>query len=136
MAQPTLRLDKWLWYARFCKSRSLAAKLCKSGRVRHNRLIVQKPHHEVRPGDVLTFPLARHVRVIEVVALGQRRGPAAEARTLYTDLAPPPARAAAAAVEARIITSGRRPMGSGRPTKRDRRLIDQLIESGHESGEN
>ena len=135
MTEPALRLDKWLWYARFCKSRSLASKLCKSGRVRHNRQIVQKPHHEVRPGDVVTFPLRGHVRVIEVVALGQRRGPAAEARTLYTDLAPPPAAATAEAAAARIITSGRRPMGSGRPTKRDRRQIDQLIESGHESGE-
>lgn len=135
MAEPALRLDKWLWYARFCKSRSLATKLCKLGRVRVNRQIVQKPHYEVRPGDVLTFPLGKRVRVIEVVALGQRRGPAAEAQALYTDLAPLPARASAAVAEARIITSGRRPMGSGRPTKRDRRQIDQLIESEHESGE-
>ena len=126
MAEPALRLDKWLWYARFCKSRSLASKLCKSGRVRVNRHIAQKSHHEVRPGDVLTFPLGKHVRVIEVAALGQRRGPAAEAQTLYADLAPPPAREAAEAAEARIITSGRRPMGSGRPTKRDRRAIQRM----------
>ena len=129
MAETALRLDKWLWYARFCKSRSLASKLCRLGRVRVNRQIVHKPNHEVRPGDVLTFALGKHVRVIGVVALGERRGPAAEARTLYTDLAPPPAREAA---EARIITSGRRLMGSGRPTKRDRRQIVQLIESGRD----
>jgi ribosome-associated heat shock protein Hsp15 len=84
-----LRLDKWLWFARLCKSRSVAAELCASGRLRSNRIPVTEPHHPVGPGDVLTFPLGRHIRVIRVVALAVRRGPAREAQALYQDLAPP-----------------------------------------------
>ncbi|MBI1206148.1 MAG: RNA-binding S4 domain-containing protein [Azospirillum sp.] len=83
------RLDKWLWQARFCKTRSLAAQLCGTGRLRCSGTAVTKPHHPVKPGDVLTFPLGRHIRVIQVLALGTRRGPAPEARTLYRDLDPP-----------------------------------------------
>ena len=89
MTGERLRLDKWLWYARFCKSRSLAAELCESGRLRSNGTIVSKAHFVVEMDDVLTFPLGRHIRVIRVTALGDRRGPAAEARALYEDLAPP-----------------------------------------------
>jgi ribosome-associated heat shock protein Hsp15 len=73
-----IRLDKWLWHARFVKTRALAARLC-----------VEKPGASVRPGQVLTFALGRHVRVIQLVAIGDRRGPAEEARSLYRDLAPP-----------------------------------------------
>jgi len=87
--EATLRLDKWLWYARFCKTRSLAQKLCISGKIRIDGTIVSKAHHLVRPGHVLTFPLGAHIRVVEIAKLGTRRGPAAEARTLYADLAPP-----------------------------------------------
>ncbi len=86
-----LRIDKWLWYARFCKTRGLAARLAAGGRLRCAGAIVTKPHHPVRPGLVLTFPLGRHIRVIRVVALGHRRGPPAEARGLYQDLEPPTA---------------------------------------------
>jgi ribosome-associated heat shock protein Hsp15 len=117
---PGLRLDKWLWYARFCKSRSLASQLCRDGRVRVNRVVVGKPNHTVRPDDVLTFALGPDVRVIRIVALGMRRGPAPEARALYEDLAPP-----RAATPAEIVP-GQRPAGAGRPTKRDRRDIDRL----------
>jgi ribosome-associated heat shock protein Hsp15 len=85
----TLRLDKWLWFARFFKTRSLATKFCVSGRLRVNGTIVPKAHALVRVGDVLTFPLGPHVRVIKVARLGERRGPAPEAQTLYDDLAPP-----------------------------------------------
>jgi ribosome-associated heat shock protein Hsp15 len=83
-----IRLDKWLWHARFVKTRSLANKLCSEG-VRIDGVRVEKPGVSVRPGQVLTFTLGRHVRVIELVAVGVRRGPADEARTLYRDLAPP-----------------------------------------------
>lgn len=85
-----LRLDKWLWQARFAKTRGLAARLCESKAIRCGGTPVAKAHHLVRPGDVLTFPQGRHIRVIKVVALGTRRGPAPEARTLYEDLDPPP----------------------------------------------
>ncbi len=84
-----LRIDKWLWYARFCKTRSLAARLVIDGPMRCSGTLITKPHHPVRPGCVLTFPLARHIRIIRVLALGHRRGPPAEARGLYEDLAPP-----------------------------------------------
>jgi len=111
------RLDKWLWFARFCKSRTLASKLCAAGKVRIGGELVHKAHHLVRPGDVLTFPQGPHIRVVRVVQLGLRRGPALEARTLYEDLAPPAPREPAAF---------RREPGAGRPTKVERRAIDRL----------
>jgi ribosome-associated heat shock protein Hsp15 len=85
----TIRLDKWLWQARFCRTRSLAAELISAGGVRIDGRPGAKPASSVRPGQVLTFALGRHVRVIRVMALGERRGPAVEARTLYEDLSPP-----------------------------------------------
>jgi len=80
------RLDRWLWCARFFKTRALAAKFAGQRKVRINRLPTDKPHARVRPGDVLTFGMGPSVRVIRVAALGERRGPAAEARGLYEDL--------------------------------------------------
>jgi ribosome-associated heat shock protein Hsp15 len=119
----TLRLDKWLWFTRFLKSRSLAAKLCATGRVRLSGRIVTKAHQPVRVGDVLTFPLGPHIRVIEVKALGERRGPPAEARLLYSDLSPPPVRQSASLEPGQ---AGQRPPGTGRPTKAERRAIARL----------
>jgi ribosome-associated heat shock protein Hsp15 len=84
-----LRLDKWLWQARFFKTRALAAQLVGKGRLRLNQAIVTKPHHRIRPGDVLTFPQGETVRVVRVLDLGSRRGPAREAQALYQDLAEP-----------------------------------------------
>jgi ribosome-associated heat shock protein Hsp15 len=118
-----LRVDKWLWHARFFKSRTLAAKSVGAGHVRVNRKVVRKPNHMVQPGDVLTFALGPHIRVIEVMALGARRGPATEARTLYNDLDPPRPRPRS---EAPLKPSGLRERGSGRPTKRERRATDRL----------
>ena len=127
MAEAPLRLDKWLWFARFVKTRSLATKLIVDGRMRVNGAPTQKAHYIVKLGDVLTFPLGRHIRVIEVVALGSRRGPAPEAQALYEDLDPPrpsaPQQDASAPFEERIP-------GSGRPTKRDGRRIAQLKSNG------
>lgn len=88
MSGDGLRLDKWLWHARFYKSRTLAAIACSSGRIRINGDPVAKSHRQLRPGDVLTFPHGPHIRIVRVLALGSRRGPAAEARLLYQDLAP------------------------------------------------
>jgi len=115
-----LRLDKWLWFARFCKSRTQASALCAEGRLRLDGTLIHKAHQAVRPGAVLTFPLGPHIRVIRVLALGVRRGPPAEARTLYEDLDPPPARPAPAAPPVA------RDAGSGRPTKAERRATDRL----------
>lgn len=89
-AQPRLRLDKWLWQARFFKSRGLAADVVESGHCRVNGNRVKKPGHGICIGDVLTFAQAKQIRVIRVLALGLRRGPAAEAQALYLDLDPQP----------------------------------------------
>jgi ribosome-associated heat shock protein Hsp15 len=130
------RLDKWLWRARFFKTRTLAAKLCNAGHVRSGGNAVTKAHHQVRVGAVLTFALGRYIRVIKVLALGDRRGPAPEARTLYEDLKPPatsqamPAAAAGHPAAGHPAVghpaAGQRAAGAGRPTKRERRRIDQL----------
>lgn len=85
-----IRLDKWLWQARFLKTRSLAAKFISGGAVRLNGVSVAKPAVQIGPGDVLTFALGDRVRVARIVAPGVRRGPAPEAQTLYEDLSPPP----------------------------------------------
>ena len=68
------------------KTRALAAQLVGKGRVRSNQTIVTKAHHRIRPGDVLTFPHGRIIRVVRVLELGSRRGPASEAQALYEDL--------------------------------------------------
>lgn len=117
-----IRVDKWLWHARFFKSRTLASKRVAAGGLRVNRKIVKKPNHAVQAGDVLTFPTGPRVRVVKVVALGERRGPAPEARLLYEDLAPPAATPAAAPTTPR---EAREP-GSGRPTKKQRRATERL----------
>ncbi len=125
------RLDKWLWFARFFKSRTLAGKTCNGRKVRINGQIANKASATVKVDDVLTFPLGHHIRVIRVLDLGQRRGPAPEARTLYDDLAPPDenddaGRKAKDSSQGRSV--GRRPAGAGRPTKRDRRAVDRLLD--------
>ena len=80
------RLDKWLWCARFMKARSDCARLVAGGLVRINRQPTDKPHARLRPGDVITLPLRGDVRVLRVLALATRRGPAPEARLLYEEL--------------------------------------------------
>jgi ribosome-associated heat shock protein Hsp15 len=120
-----LRIDKWLWHARFFKSRTLAAKCVGAGHVRVNRKVVRKVNHAVQAGDVLTFALGPHIRVIQIAALGERRGPASEAQTLYADL-DPPRRDDPSAL--RLPSAGARDRGSGRPTKRDRRVLDRLTQ--------
>lgn len=122
------RIDKWLWYARFFKTRTLASKVCNGGKLRVNSAPIAKAHHRVRLGDVLTFPQANGIRVIEVVAFGERRGPAPEAQMLYRDLAPPEPKTpstddAPAAVKPGVLA---RDAGAGRPTKADRRAIERL----------
>ncbi|MEZ5817464.1 MAG: RNA-binding S4 domain-containing protein [Hyphomicrobiaceae bacterium] len=119
------RLDKWLWFARVIRTRTLAAGLISDGRVRVNRERVLKPSQTVRPGDVITVAVGAHVRVLEVVAGGTRRGPPTEAQALFRELtAAKPAVAEPA--PGTDDASGQREAGSGRPTKRDRRQIDRL----------
>ncbi|MBT3765152.1 MAG: RNA-binding S4 domain-containing protein [Rhodospirillales bacterium] len=118
-----LRIDKWLWYARFFKSRSLAAKVCAAKPVRVNSVLITKAHAVIRPGDVLTFSKGDHIRVIKVLALGTRRGPAKEAQSLYEDLSPPQPRASK---KTGLTSPASRLPGSGRPTKAERRATDRL----------
>jgi ribosome-associated heat shock protein Hsp15 len=124
MTLETLRIDKWLWYARFFKSRTLATRLCGSGKLRLNSQLIRKSHATLKQGDVLTFPKNDDVRVIKVVALGTRRGPASEAVTLYEDLEPPQPRAKKG-FQRKPVVAARDP-GAGRPTKAERRAIDKL----------
>jgi ribosome-associated heat shock protein Hsp15 len=79
----SLRIDKWLWHARFCKTRSIAQSKAAAGLIRLNGQRVEKPSATVRVGDVMTLPAGAGVISIKVLALGIRRGPAAEARALY-----------------------------------------------------
>ena len=81
-----LRLDKWLWQARFFKSRGLAAEVIEAGHVRVNGTRITRPGRDVTEGDTLTFPQGDRIRVVRILALGQRRGPAPEAQALYLDL--------------------------------------------------
>jgi len=84
--QPKERLDKWLFQARFFRSRSLAAQVVDAGHCRVNGQRTLKPGHAIAVGDVLTFPQANRIRLIRVADLAHRRGPATEAVTLYVDL--------------------------------------------------
>jgi ribosome-associated heat shock protein Hsp15 len=81
------RLDQWLWFARFVKSRSLAARLCAAGAVAVNGLPIKKANHLVRIGDIVVLPQGGWQRTVRVSALGLRRGPTAEARQLYEEAA-------------------------------------------------
>ncbi len=86
MREDRQRLDKWLWFCRFTKTRSLAAKVVVDGFVRINGIRAQDPAKALNVGDVVTLSLPQGVRVVRVEKLGSRRGPAVEARGLYTDL--------------------------------------------------
>lgn len=125
MTLDTVRLDKWLWYARFYKSRSLAAKLCKSGKVRVNSTVVKKSHHHIRLGDILTFPLGNRIRVIRIEGLTSRRGPPTKARELFEDLNPQVENELNPKENVSEVSAKRDP-GSGRPTKLQRRALDRL----------
>ena len=126
MSRDTLRLDKWFWYARFIKSRSLATKLCNSGKVRVNGSLIKKAHQSVAPGDVLTFPVGPNIRVIKIIKLGNRRGPAKEAQALYEDLQP--IDQIAKKIDSTLVPEpAKRERGSGRPTKVQRRAIERFM---------
>jgi len=115
------RIDKWLFFARAVKSRTLAGKFAASGNVRVNREKIDQASFLVKPGDVLTISLERRILVWKILGCGERRGPAPEAQLLYEDLTPK----AAEAGQAETVPALREP-GAGRPTKRDRRKIDQF----------
>ena len=124
-APSAVRLDKWLWYARFFKTRSLATKLVASGKLRLNGEVMSKPHRHIQTGQILTFAQANHIRVIQIDAVATRRGPASEAAELYTDLSPPDVKKSKDDKALSADFEKRNP-GAGRPTKKDRRITQKL----------
>lgn len=122
-ASTKLRVDKWLWYARIFKTRTLAASSVKSGKVRVNQEKISSPSRNLVPDDVLTVTLARQIKILKVVELGTRRGPASEAQLLYEDLSPPPVKKELSQKPAKQAV---REEGAGRPTKKERREISRF----------
>ena len=120
--QARQRIDKWLFFARLRKSRSLAAKSVEAGDIRVNGVSVRQPSHMLRPGDVVVLSLDRHDMVVKVLQPGERRGPYEEARLLYSDMTPPPP----PREERNLFAQATRERGTGRPTKRERRETDRL----------
>lgn len=114
------RIDRWLWFARIFKSRSLASRAVEEAGIRITRngstQRVEKPAFAVRVRDVVTVKRSDEVRILEIIALGVRRGPATEARALYKDLSPP----------APTSNSSSSPRPPSRPSKRDRRELGRL----------
>ncbi len=130
-AQSSQRIDKWLWHARFARTRTAAQRLAVSGHVRINRQKVNSASRPVRPGDVLTLALGRAVVVLTVIAIAGRRGSADLAQTLYarhepaaSSLRTPPWRWTAQDG----TTAGPRP--GGRPSKHDRAQAAALKRHG------
>jgi len=119
-AQATERLDRWLWHARFFKTRTLAAKVVSGRKVRVNSQRVSKPATPVRVGDGLTFPQGREIRIVTIRAFGLRRGPAGGAQALYEDLD------VKSEAEPGTPPSVAADRGVGRPTKKQRRAIDAM----------
>jgi ribosome-associated heat shock protein Hsp15 len=119
-----MRIDKWLWAARFYKTRSLAAQELDKGRVQLNGHAV-KPAHDIKPGDKLTLRQGTVLREVQVLGLSMQRGPAPVAQALYEE--------SADSLEKRLLAAEHRKLNSepaasiehGRPTKRDRRSIDK-----------
>ncbi len=124
MTEERQRIDKWLWHARVVRTRAAAAGLAASGHVRVNGSRIDAASRKVAPGDVVTVALDHHVRVLKVSGFAERRGSAEAARPLFEDLTEPVAPRPAAEVAAG--EAGARDAGSGRPTKRERRLTDRL----------
>ncbi|MEU8781165.1 RNA-binding S4 domain-containing protein [Streptomyces sp. NPDC048637] len=115
----TTRIDSWIWSVRLTKTRSLAAAACRAGHVRVNGERV-KPAHGVRNGDEVRLRHAGRERIVVVTRLVRKRVGAAVAAECFIDNSPP------APPRAEVPVIGHRDRGTGRPTKRDRREIDQL----------
>ncbi len=121
----SVRIDKWLWAARFFKTRTLAQDAVAGGRIRMNGDRV-KPAKEVRSGDAIDIRIGEYEWSVVVTGLADKRGSADVARTLYDESADSIARRAAQAADRKATLSGAWAGRTGRPTKRDRREIDRL----------
>ena len=118
------RIDKWLWAARFFKTRGAATQAVLGGRAHVNGVRV-KPSHEVRPGDTVEVTTRSEKRTVDVVAIADRRGPAAAAAALYVETPESISAREQAQLERRLATPPGMGFG-GRPTKLDRRRLDAL----------
>ncbi|WP_438751363.1 RNA-binding S4 domain-containing protein [Pararhizobium sp. O133] len=116
------RLDKWLFFTRLSKSRSIAQKAIEAGDIRVNDARITQPSHTVKTGDVVVFSSDRRDMTVRVLAPGSRRGPYEEARLLYEDLTPP----MMPGEKLSTFDQATRERGSGRPTKKERREVDRL----------
>jgi len=118
------RLDRFLFFSRAVKSRTLAQKIIESGAIRVNSEKTERTDFKVGAGDVLTMSLHNRIVVWRILDCGTRRGPASEAQGLYEDISPPPVpKAELSPYDAAIAE---RPAGAGRPTKKERRETDRL----------
>jgi ribosome-associated heat shock protein Hsp15 len=125
VAPPALRLDKWLWAVRVFRTRSLAGDACRAGSVAVNQLPA-KPSRAVRPGETVTVKQGLMVRTLRVVGVPRSRVGAKLVALYCTDLTPPEELAKGREQSVQQVLA--RAQGSGRPTKRDRRLLDRLFE--------
>jgi ribosome-associated heat shock protein Hsp15 len=116
------RLDKWLFFTRLQKSRSIAQKAIESGDVRVNDARITQPSHALKAGDIVTLSRDPHDVIVRVLLAGARRGPYEEARLLYEDLTPP----VVPGEKSSAFEQATRERGSGRPTKKERRDVDRL----------
>ncbi|HEV7275567.1 MAG TPA: RNA-binding S4 domain-containing protein [Devosiaceae bacterium] len=130
MSETRQRLDRWLFFSRAVKSRSLAQKLIEAGAVRVNAERTVASDRRIGPGDVLTMTMHQQLRVWRVLDSGSRRGPAAEAALLYEDISPPPLPR-----EPLPPIVGERLPGAGRPTKKERRQTTSFTGAGSIDGE-
>ena len=119
-----MRIDKWLWAARFYKTRSLAAQELDKGRVQLNGHAV-KPAHEIKPGDKLMLRQGTVLREVQVLGLSMQRGPAPVAQALYEESADSVTKRLLAAEHRKLNSEPAASIEHGRPTKRDRRSIDK-----------
>jgi len=118
-----IRLDTWLWYARFYKSRSLASKSILAGKLRVNSNKIIKPASKVKINDVLTINHVNTVRIIQIQSIGARRGPAIEAQALYNDLSADVTDAS----KIKDVSEKSKKDTNKRPTKKDRRVLDKIV---------
>jgi ribosome-associated heat shock protein Hsp15 len=118
-----IRLDIWLWYARFYKSRGLSSKAILGGKVRVNSNKIIKPASKVKINDVLTINHVNVVRIIQIQSIGARRGPASEAQALYKDLSAD----VTAASKIKDVSEKSKKDTNKRPTKKDRRILDKIV---------
>jgi ribosome-associated heat shock protein Hsp15 len=117
------RLDKWLWFARIAKTRTLAAALVTEGKIRVNGDKAAKPAHILKIGDGVTVVMRQRVRILKVIGFVARRGSAEVAKTTVEDMTPPPPRPEMSPAS---TSPAQREPGSGRPTKRQRREMDRF----------